>query len=86
MLIVFLKKTNGIMRTVGLFEWNSVEGRGGSPPREGGCPYPFNRPTNSVAIHRGHGAMFFWANARRGHAFAGQCLMAGTGDMVCGGL
>ena len=33
MLIVFLKKTNGIMRIVGLFEWNSVGGRGGSVPR-----------------------------------------------------
>ena len=74
------------MRIVGLFEWNSVGGRGGSMRPQGGGPYPFHRPTDSVAIHRGHGAMFFWASARRGHAFAGQCLMGGEGRMVYGGL
>ena len=62
------------MRIVGLFEWNSVEGRGGSPPREGGCPYPFDSPTDSVAIHRGHGAMFSWASARRGPCFCWAML------------
>ena len=60
------------MRIMGLFEWNSVEGRGGSVRPQGGCPYPFHRPTDSVASpgralpciflgERGEGPCFCWA-------------------------
>ena len=68
------------MRIMGLFEWNSVEGRGGTVPRSGGCPLPLSLPTDSVAITREVGGLFL-GETRRG----GVCVLLGSAQGRSGG-
>ena len=74
------------MRIMGLFEWNSVEGRGGTVPRSGGCPLPLSPPTDSVAITREVGGLFLGETRRGGRVLLGSAQSRSGGRVVYAGL